>query len=92
MAQDVTRSSGCGEAHFPPHPPVSTIDCITLDLVPALCSDVMCEVVSGLSPTSCSAVRLKEEEMNSSQQPAVPAKCITCVIRGEPKKLKEVKL
>lgn len=92
MTQDVTRSNGCGEAHFPPHCPVSTVVCITLDLVPGLCSDMMCEVVSGLSLTSYSAVRLKEEEMNFSRQPAVPAKYITCVIRGELKKLKEVKL
>lgn len=45
-----------------------------------------------LSLTSYSAVLPKEEEMNSSVQPAVPAKYITCVIRQGLKKLTEVKL
>lgn len=94
MASAELSGPGCQQEQWVWGGPVVPVDCISPDLAPYLCSDVMCEVVSGLSLslTSDSAVLLKEEEMNSSEQPADPAKYITCVIRREPKKLTEAKL
>lgn len=48
--------------------------------------------VTDLPVTSYSAVLWLEEEMNSSEQSTAPAKYITCVIRSEMPKLKEVRL